>query len=168
MSPPCLSTAQHRISQQQQQQQQQRRQITFSRITLGLGWAGLGWAGLAGDAGLGSSTPPPVPIPRYQLQSHHTGGGNPRLWRGSSGHEAHYLHCAAITKHAGCDHGVTARSIRACALAAHCQVCRVQGPPRAARSSSALPASEGGGPAAVKAGHRCLNTAHRISTYLDI
>ena len=131
--------------------------------------SGLGWAGGGCWAGLGSSsTPPPVPIPRYQLQRHHTGGGNPRLWRGSSGHEAHYLHCAAITRHAGCDHGVTARSIRACALAAHCQVCRVQGPPRAARSSSALPASEGGGPAAVKAGHRCLNTAHRISTYLDI
>ena len=166
MSPPCPSTAQHRISQQQQQQHQQRQQITFSRITLGLGWAGLGWAELGS-----SSTPPPVPIRLLGTSCR----GITRAGVTLGCDEAPLVtrltihpHPAAITRHAGCDHGVTARSIRACALAAHCQVCRVQGPPRAARSSSALPASEGGGPAAVKAGHRCLNTAHRISTYLDI
>ena len=130
----------------------------------GLGWAVLGWAGLG-------STPPPVPIPLLGTSCR----GITRAGVTLGCEEAPLVtrltihpHCAAITRHAGCDHGVTARSIRACALAAHCQVCRVQGPPRAARSSSALPASEGGGPAAVKAGHRCLNTAHRISTYLDI
>ena len=128
----------------------------------GLGWAG--WAGLGS-----SSTPPPVPI--RLLATSCRGITRARVTPGCD--EAPLVTrltilTAAITRHAGCDHGVTARSIRACALAAHCQVCRVQGPPRAARSSSALPASEGGGPAAVKAGHRCLNTSHRISTYLDI
>ena len=130
----------------------------------GLGWAGLGWLGMLG------STPPPVPI-RLLGYTSCRGITRARVTLGCD--EAPLvtrltIHTAAITRHAGCDHGVTARSIRACALAAHCQVCRVQGPPRAARSSSALPASEGGGPAAVKAGHRCLNTSHRISTYLDI